>query len=82
MNRIAIACLLLTSCQLLESPEKQALAQTIQQYELVKKSGSPMERCTYASLVVAAAVQATDEQAHGKWKQVEADECKAAGVPH
>lgn len=82
LTALALAlALALAGCSLLESPEKQALKQMIQQYEMVKKSGSAMERCTYAGLVVAGAVQANDDAAHTKWKDVEREECAAAGVP-
>lgn len=80
MRATALAGLLLVACDML-NPEAQAAKEAVKQYELVKKNGSAIERCTYAQIVVASYVQAKDEANHVKWKQVEAEECAAAGVP-
>jgi hypothetical protein len=40
-----------------------------------------MEVCVHAQMVVAAYLQAKDEENYKKWEAIAYDECKAAGLP-
>lgn len=51
----------------------------VQQYEMVKRNGSPTDLCHQAQMVSAAYLQAKDEQEYQKWKGIEKDDCIAAG---
>jgi nicotinate-nucleotide pyrophosphorylase len=52
--------------------ERQVLDDAVAQYGIAKRHGNA---CGQASAVAAAALQAKDEGAFAKWKQVEAEEC-------
>ncbi|MCD2168066.1 hypothetical protein [Comamonas koreensis] len=65
----------------LEDIQRKVLADSIDQYNIVANGGSAMDRCVRAGLVSAAAVQAKDSAQHERWRQVEKDDCAAAGVP-
>jgi len=61
--------------------ERQVAEDAVKQYEIMKRQGSPIERCSYAGMVVAAYVQAKDEGNVARWKTIEAEDCRKAGVP-
>jgi hypothetical protein len=52
----------------------------VQQYEMAKRNGSPMDVCVLAGFVSAAYLQAKDEPNYAKWKQIERTDCAKAGV--
>ena len=61
--------------------EKQVIEDTIKQYEIAKKGGDPMEIYVHASMVVEACLQAKDEVNYKKWKEIEREDAKKAGMP-
>lgn len=65
----------------LQDIHDQVATDAVAQYEIVKRTGTPAERCAYAGMVVAAYVQSKDEPAVVKWKTVQHLDCGDAGVP-
>jgi len=52
------------------------------QYSIVTKSGgTPIDICVHAGFVAAAYLQAKDESNYSKWKRIQGDDCRRAGVP-
>lgn len=62
--------------------EIQVAADAVNQYEIAKRQGNAMQVCVQAGLVSAAYLQAKDEPNYNKWKKIESDDCRRAGVPH
>lgn len=54
---------------------------TIDQYNIAKRSGDKMDACVHAGFVAAAYLQAKDEDGYKHWKAVEKADCKRAGLP-
>ncbi|HOM84014.1 MAG TPA: hypothetical protein PLZ94_19750 [Armatimonadota bacterium] len=61
--------------------EQQVAADAVKQYEIAKRSGTPMDAYVHAGLVAAAYLQAKDEANYQKWKQIEKQEAVRAGMP-
>ena len=61
--------------------ERQVAEDAEQQYEMVSRHGSQIDRCAYAGMVSAAYLQAKDEWKYRHWKLVERTECRKAGIP-
>lgn len=59
----------------------KVVADSIEQYEIAKESGSDMDACVQAGMVAAAALQAKDREEYKKWKGIESEDCEAAGMP-
>ncbi|WP_454909719.1 hypothetical protein [Variovorax gossypii] len=59
---------------------QQVVKDSVDQYNIVKRQGGPIERCVRAGLVAAAYLQARDESKYAAWKSVERTDCEAAGV--
>lgn len=59
----------------------QVAADSVKQYEISKRNGNLVETCVQAGMVVAAYLQAKDEAQHKSWQQVQAADCKKAGMP-
>ena len=53
----------------------------VTQYSMTKRSGSKVDVCVQAGLVVAAYLQAKDETNYKQWKSIQTADCAAAGVP-
>lgn len=53
----------------------------IEQYNIAKKNGSVMDAYTQACFVAAAFLQAKDSVNYKKWKAIEKEEGKLAGLP-
>lgn len=62
--------------------ENQVANDSVQQYEIAKRSGDPMQACVHAGMVSAAFLQAKDEPNYRKWQAIEKTDCAAAGMPH
>jgi len=60
--------------------ENQVAEDSVKQYEIAKRNGSAMEAYTYAGMVAAAYLQAKDEENYKKWKEIEKQEAKRAGI--
>lgn len=63
------------------SIEQQVAKEMVEQYEIAKKQGDKIQICVQAGLVSAAFLQAKDEENYNKWKKIEAEVCKEAGIP-
>lgn len=53
----------------------------IRQYEQASEHGSEIDRCVRAGLVAEAYLQADLEENYATWRQVQRQDCKAAGMP-
>ncbi len=62
--------------------EYQVANDAVRQYELAKKHGDPIDVYVHAGLVAAAYLQAEDEENYKKWKNIERQEAKNAGMPN
>lgn len=51
------------------------------QYDMVKVSGTAIDKCVQAGMVAAAWLQAQDSGKYDQWKDVEERACANAGVP-
>ena len=60
--------------------EQQVAADAVKQYEIAKRSGSAMDAYVHAGLVAAAYLQAKDEANYQKWKRIEEEEGRRAGM--
>lgn len=61
--------------------EQQVAEDAVEQYGVVKRSGTPVDACVHAGLVTAAYVQAKDEDHYKMWKKTEHADCALAGMP-
>jgi len=61
--------------------ESNVADDAIEQYEIAKRSGTPMDACVHAGIVRAAYLQAKDEDNYQKWQSVERRDCQNAGMP-
>lgn len=60
--------------------ENQVAADAVKQYEIAKRNGNAMDAYVQASLVCASYLQANDEENYKKWKAIEAQDAKLAGL--
>lgn len=69
----------------LENIKKQAeykvIDDAVNQYNIAKRQGDPIQICVQAGFVAAAYLQANDEYYYRQWKRVESAKCKTAGMP-
>ncbi len=56
-------------------------ADAVEQYEIAKRHGSPPDIYVHAGLVAAAYLQAKDEANYQKWRQIQDDDGRRAGLP-
>lgn len=61
--------------------EDKVAQDAVEQYNMVKRHGSPVEICVHAGMVSAAFAQAKDEENYARWKSIERADCRAAGMP-
>lgn len=66
--------------QELQKIENQVAADAVKQYEIAKKNGSATDAYVQAGMVAAAFLQANDEENYKKWKKIEQEEAKNAGL--
>lgn len=59
----------------------QVAEDQVRAYNLAKKGGDAVELCVQAGLVAECYKQAEDESNYLKWKDVERQDCRRAGVP-
>lgn len=52
----------------------------VKQYEIAKQQGDKTQICVEASMVSAAYLQAKDQENYNKWKTIEKNDCKSAGL--
>ena len=61
--------------------ENQVAEDAVKQYEIAKRNGNATDAYVHAGLVAAAYLQAKDEVNYKKWKDIENEEAKNAGMP-
>lgn len=66
----------------MQNIENQVAIDAERQYQIAKREGNAMQVCVQAGFVSAAYLQAKDEASYQKWKRIESDDCRRAGVPH
>ncbi len=65
----------------LDDIHQQVVLDTIQQYQITKRSGNKIDICVHAGLVSASYLQAKDEVNYQHWKNIERSDCVDAGMP-
>ena len=60
--------------------EGQVATDAVNQYNIAKRQGDPVQICVQAGMVSAAYLQAKDESNYQAWTRTEAQDCKRAGV--
>jgi len=65
----------------LQKIENQVALDAEKQYEIAKRGGDKMQTYVQASMVATAYLQAKDEVNYNKWKAIEKEEAKNAGMP-
>lgn len=58
----------------------QVAQDAVDQYNIAKRQGDPIQICVQAGLVAAAYLQSEDSANYNKWKSTEASDCERAGV--
>ena len=58
----------------------KVVADAVDQYNIAKRSGTPIDQCVQARVVPAAYLQAKDEDNYKIWKETEATDCGAVGM--
>ena len=61
--------------------QQQVAADSVKQYNITKQSGTAIDQCVHAGLVAASYLQAQDQTSYARWKAIESNDCRAAGVP-
>jgi hypothetical protein len=61
--------------------ENQVAEDAVKQYEIAKRQGDKTQIYVQAGMVAAAYLQAKDEENYKKWKDIETQAGKAAGMP-
>ena len=59
---------------------KKVMYDAIEQYNIAAREGDPMQMYTQAGLVVAACLQAQDEEAYRAWKKTQKELAKQIGL--
>lgn len=83
---LILSAFMLSGCTSPEEKEQQDIHQqvikdAIAQYETVQKTNDKIEICVYAGMVTAAYTQANNQNEAKKWKVIEDQDCKKAGIP-
>ncbi len=52
----------------------------VAQYNMAKRSGSPVDVCVHAGMAAAAYLQAKNEDRYVEWKNIERLDCSRAGI--
>lgn len=68
------------AAQRYELLQLQAANDQARQYLIAKRSGPAMDACAQAGFTAAAYLAARNEAEYARWRQIEADDCAAAGV--
>ena len=64
-----------------DSNKNKVVADAVDQYHIANRSGTPIDQCVRARVVTAAYLQAKDEDNYKIWKETEATDCGAVGMP-
>lgn len=63
-----------------ETAKNKVVDDTLTQYDIAKKQGDAMQICVQAGMVSAAYLQAHNDTEYSKWKDIEKQDCAAAGI--
>jgi predicted RNA-binding Zn-ribbon protein involved in translation (DUF1610 family) len=61
--------------------ENQVATDAVNQYQIAKRQGNPIQICVQAGFVSAAYLQAKDEPNYQQWKKTQSEDCRRARVP-
>jgi len=64
----------------LDSIKNQVAADSVNQYNIAKAQGDPIQICVQAGMVSAAYLQANDQVNYNTWKNIQKEDCRAAGM--
>jgi hypothetical protein len=64
----------------LQRIEDQVAVDSVNQYNIAKRQGDPIQICVQAGMAAAAYLQAKDEANYRRWKAIEKADCEAAGL--
>jgi uncharacterized membrane protein YvbJ len=64
----------------MDSIYQEVASDAVDQYNIAKRQGDPIQICVQAGLVSAAYLQAKDEANYRKWKDIEENECMKVGL--
>ena len=59
---------------------EKAASDAVDQYNIARRNGKPIDQCVQARVVAAAYLQAKDEDNYKIWKETEATDCGAVGM--
>jgi type VI protein secretion system component VasK len=58
----------------------QVAEDAVRQYDIARRQGDVMQICVQAGFVTAGYLQAKNEDKYNRWKSIEKDDCKRAGL--
>jgi hypothetical protein len=61
--------------------EQQVAVDSEAQYNITMQSGTAIDQCAQAGMVVAAYLQAKDQSSYANWKAIQKRDCALAGLP-
>jgi len=64
----------------MDSIYAQVINDSVNQYNIAKRQGDPIQICVQAGMVSASYLQANDEYNYGIWKKTEKEDCAKAGI--
>ncbi len=64
----------------MQSIHDKVVTDALAQFDIVKESGSAVDKCVQAGMVKAALLQAQDAKGYASWTQLEEQLCKSAGL--
>ena len=59
---------------------EKVASDAVDQYNLARQNGKPIDQCVQARVVAAAFLRAKDEDSYKIWKETEATDCGAVGM--
>jgi len=59
----------------------QVATDAVNQYQIAKRQGDPIQICVQAGFVSAAYLQVKDEPNYQQWKKIQSEDCRRAGLP-
>ncbi len=60
---------------------EKVLIDAVDQYNIAKRQGDPVQVCVQAGMVAAAYLQEKNESSYQSWKTIEKSDCAHAGMP-
>lgn len=65
----------------MQAIQNKVAADAEEQYRMVEKSGTAIDKCVHAGIVAEAYLQAKNDESYRHWKVVQQLNCANAGVP-